>query len=64
MTFIWINVLIMITKTQLINTLSKLPEDLTVDQVIDHLIFVDKVQKGLDDAANGGPTPNRRLVIG
>lgn len=54
----------MITKTQLINTLSKLPEDLTVDQVIDHLIFVDKVQKGLDDAANGGPTPNRRLVIG
>ena len=46
--------LIMITKTQLINTLSKLPEDLTVDQVIDHLIFVDKVQKGLDDAANGG----------
>ena len=43
----------MITKTQLINTLSKLPEDLTVDQVIDHLIFVDKVQKGLDDAANG-----------
>jgi len=43
----------MITKTQLINTLSKLPEDLTVDQVIDHLIFVDKVQRGLDDAANG-----------
>ena len=43
----------MITKTQLINTLSKLPEDLTVDQIIDHLIFVDKVQKGLDDAANG-----------
>ena len=42
----------MITKTQLINTLSKLPEDLTVDQVIDHLIFLDKVQRGLDDAAN------------
>lgn len=43
----------MITKTQLISTLSNLPEDLTVDQVIDHLIFVDKVQSGLDDAANG-----------
>ena len=43
----------MITKTQLINSLSKLPENLTVDQVIDHLIFVEKVQSGLDDVANG-----------
>jgi len=43
----------MITKTQLINTLDRLPENLTIDQVIDHLIFVEKVQKGLDDSANG-----------
>jgi hypothetical protein len=43
----------MITKTQIINTLGKLPENLTIDQVIDHLIFVEKVQKGLDDSANG-----------
>ena len=43
----------MITKTQLINSLSNLPENLTVDQVIDHLIFVEKVQNGLDDVAQG-----------
>jgi len=43
----------MITKTQLIDTLDKLPENLTIDQVIDHLIFVEKVQKGLGDSANG-----------
>lgn len=43
----------MITKTQIINTLEKLPENLTVDQVIDHLIFLEKVQKGLDDSASG-----------
>jgi len=43
----------MITKTQLINSLNKLPENLTVDQVIDHIIFVEKVQKGLDDVAQG-----------
>ncbi len=43
----------MITKTQIIDSLSKLPENLTVDQVIDHLIFVEKVQKGLDDVAQG-----------
>jgi predicted transcriptional regulator len=43
----------MITKTQLINTLNQLPENMTIDQVIDHLIFVEKVQKGLEDSENG-----------
>jgi hypothetical protein len=43
----------MITKTQLINTLDKLPENLTVDQVIDHLIFIEKVQNGLEDSEKG-----------
>jgi predicted transcriptional regulator len=43
----------MITKTQIINSLDKLPEKLTIDQIVDHLIFVEKVQKGLDDSTKG-----------
>jgi hypothetical protein len=43
----------MITKTQIISALDKLPENLTIDQVIDHLIFVEKVQNGLNDSLNG-----------
>ena len=43
----------MITKTQIINSLDKLPDNLTIDQVIDHVIFIEKVQKGLDDSAKG-----------
>ena len=43
----------MISKTLLIQTLDKLPENLTIDQVIDQVIFLEKVQKGLDDSANG-----------
>jgi hypothetical protein len=43
----------MITKTKLISTLDKLPENLTIDQVIDHIIFVEKVQKGMSDSENG-----------
>jgi predicted transcriptional regulator len=43
----------MITKTQLINSFNNLPENLTVDQVIDHIIFVEKVQQGLEDVAQG-----------
>lgn len=43
----------MITKTQLINTLDNLPENLTIDQVIEHIIFVEKVQRGLADSHSG-----------
>ena len=43
----------MISKTQLILTLNKMPENITSYQVIDQLIFFEKVQKGLDDSTNG-----------
>ncbi len=43
----------MITKTQIIDTLNLLPEKLTIDQLIEHLIFIEKVQKGLDDSNSG-----------
>lgn len=43
----------MITKTQIINSLDKLPENLTIDQIVDHLIFIEKVQKGLADSESG-----------
>jgi hypothetical protein len=43
----------MITKTQLISSLDILPDNLTIEQVIDHLVFVDKVQKGVYDSNNG-----------
>lgn len=43
----------MITKTQIIHSLEKLPESLTVDQMIDHLIFLEKIQKGIDDSKKG-----------
>lgn len=43
----------MITKTQIINSLDKLPENLTIDEVVDQLIFLEKVQRGLDDSING-----------
>ena len=43
----------MLTKTQIINSLEKLPENVTIDQVIDHLIFIEKIQKGLNDSDTG-----------
>ena len=43
----------MLTKTQIIDSLSNLPENVTIDQVIEHLVVVEKVQKGLNDSAKG-----------
>ncbi len=43
----------MITKTKLISILDNLPENFSIDQLIDHIIFVEKVQKGLEDTKNG-----------
>ena len=43
----------MITKTQIINSFENLPENVTIDQIIDHLLLLEKVQKGLDDSAEG-----------
>ena len=43
----------MITKAQIIDTLQRLPNKMTLDQLIDKMIFVDKVQNGLEDSKNG-----------
>jgi len=43
----------MITKTKLISIIDNLPENFSIDQLIDHIIFVEKVQKGLEDTKNG-----------
>lgn len=43
----------MITKTQIQHSLENLPENVSVDQVIDRLIYIEKIQKGLDDSKNG-----------
>lgn len=43
----------MITKTQIIESLDNLPENLSIDQLIDHLVVVEKIQRGLEDSASG-----------
>jgi hypothetical protein len=42
----------MITKTQLQSVSEKLPDVFTIDDVIDNLIFVEKVQTGLQQLQN------------
>lgn len=43
----------MVTKTQIINALEELPEDLSIYVVIDKIINIERVQNGICDDAGG-----------
>ena len=40
----------MLTKDSVLKTLSELPENFNLDELIDKLIFIDKVEKSLDQS--------------
>ena len=40
----------MLTKDSVIKTISKFPEHFTLDELVDKLIFMDKVEKGLEQS--------------
>ena len=43
----------MITKTKVEETLKQLPDQFSVDELFDRLIFVQKVEDGLEDSRKG-----------
>ena len=43
----------MLTRTQAFNTVEKLPEQFSIDQLIDKLMFIDKVETGLKQSESG-----------
>ena len=40
----------MLIKEQVINTIKKLPDEITFDEIIDEIIFLNKVQTGLEQS--------------
>ena len=43
----------MLTKSQVIESLKELPENFTIDELIDHLVFIQKVETGIDQSNRG-----------
>lgn len=43
----------MLTRTQVFNTLEKMPEKFSLDQLFDELLFINKIEIGLSQSANG-----------
>jgi predicted transcriptional regulator len=43
----------MLTKEKIHQTINTLPDNLTIDQVIEELILLDKIEQGMQDAIEG-----------
>ena len=43
----------MLTKEKIKKSIDTLPDNLTIDQVIDKIIMLDKIEQGLTDVENG-----------
>ena len=43
----------MLTKEKIKKSIDTLPDNLTIDQVIDKIIMLDKIEQGLADVENG-----------
>jgi hypothetical protein len=43
----------MLTKAQLLSTVKNLPESFTIDELLEHLVFIQKVETGLKQSQKG-----------
>jgi len=43
----------MLTKEKIHFTVDRLPDNLTIDQLIDEMILLDKIEQGINDANEG-----------
>jgi hypothetical protein len=43
----------MLTKSELLETIEDMPDKFSIDQLMDRLIFIQKVERGLDQSRKG-----------
>ena len=43
----------MLSKTSVINTITRLPDIFSIDELVDKMILLEKIEKGIQDADNG-----------
>ncbi len=55
--------MIMITKEKLNKTIKNLPDSFTIDELIDQLIFIEKVEEGLKQADEGKVVSNEDVKL-
>lgn len=53
----------MLTEEKLKKTMVNLPDSFTIDELIDHLIFIEKVEEGLLQSENGKVISNEDVKM-
>jgi predicted transcriptional regulator len=48
----------MLTREKVINSIKDLPDSFTIDELIDRLIFIEKVEQGLKQSEEGKVIPH------
>lgn len=43
----------MLTKKKIISGIKKLPDSVTIDEILDQIILLEKIEKGIEQANNG-----------
>ncbi len=43
----------MLTKINVIKTITRFPDNFSIDELVDKMILLDKIEKGIQDADNG-----------
>ena len=51
----------MLTKEKIIESIKNLPDTFSTEDIIDRIILLEKIEKGLDDSKKGRITPEEQL---
>jgi len=51
----------MVTKEKLLETIKQLPDKFSVDEIIDRILLLDKIDIGLQQSEDGQITPDEEL---
>ena len=51
----------MLTRDKVINSIKDLPDSFTIDELIDRLIFIEKVEQGLKQSEEGKVIPHEEV---
>jgi len=43
----------MLTRTSVIKTITRFPDNFSIDELVDKMILLEKIEKGIQDADNG-----------
>ena len=51
----------MLTKTQVTESFKDLPEEISADDLIERILFIQRIERGLDQVKSGQVTPHEQV---